>query len=45
MIVSYVWKTLPFWTVILLAGRMAMPQELYEAATVDGATGLRRSSM
>ena len=27
---------------ILLAGRMAIPQELYEAAAVDGATGLRR---
>ena len=33
---------MPFWTVILLAGRMAIPQELYEAAEVDGATGLRR---
>jgi multiple sugar transport system permease protein len=39
---AYVWKNLPFWTVILLAGRMAIPQELYEAAAVDGATGLRR---
>jgi multiple sugar transport system permease protein len=38
---AYIWKTLPFWTVILLAGRMAVPQELYEAAAVDGATGLR----
>ena len=33
---------LPFWTVILLAGRMAIPQEIYDAAKVDGATGLRR---
>ena len=33
---------MPFWTVILLAGRMAIPQELYEAAEVDGATGLTR---
>jgi multiple sugar transport system permease protein len=39
---AYIWKTLPFWTVILLAGRMSVPQELYEAAEVDGATGLRR---
>jgi multiple sugar transport system permease protein len=39
---AYIWKNLPFWTVILLAGRMAIPQELYEAAAVDGATGLRR---
>jgi multiple sugar transport system permease protein len=41
-IVSYIWKWTPFWTVILIAGRMAIPQELYEAAEVDGATGLRR---
>ena len=39
---AYIWKTLPFWTIILLAGRMSIPQELYEAAEVDGATGLRR---
>src|SRR3954467_12619645 len=39
---AYVWKTTPFWTVILLAGRMSVPQELYEAASVDGATGLHR---
>jgi multiple sugar transport system permease protein len=39
--VSHVWKWLPFWTVILLAGRMAIPSEIYEAAKVDGATGLR----
>ncbi|MBV8614648.1 MAG: sugar ABC transporter permease, partial [Acetobacteraceae bacterium] len=39
---AYIWKNLPFWTVILLAGRMAVPHELYEAAAVDGATGLRR---
>jgi multiple sugar transport system permease protein len=39
---AYIWKTLPFWTVILLAGRMAVPQELYEAAAVDGATRLHR---
>jgi multiple sugar transport system permease protein len=37
---AYIWKTLPFWTVILLAGRMAVPQELYEAAAVDGASRL-----
>ncbi len=41
-IASYIWKTLPFWTVILLAGRMAVPVELYEAAAVDGANGLRK---
>jgi multiple sugar transport system permease protein len=39
---AYIWKNLPFWTIILLAGRMAIPTELYEAAAVDGANGLRR---
>ena len=42
---AYIWKNLPFWTIILLAGRMAIPQELYEAAAVDGATGLRKFAM
>ena len=39
---SHIWRWLPFWTVILLAGRMSIPQEIYDAAKVDGATGLRR---
>jgi multiple sugar transport system permease protein len=39
---SHIWKYMPFWTLILLAGRMAISQELYEAAAVDGATGVRR---
>jgi hypothetical protein len=39
---SHIWKWMPFWTMILLAGRMAIPQELYEAADMDGATGLKR---
>jgi multiple sugar transport system permease protein len=41
-IAAYTWKTMPFWTLILLAGRMAIPQDLYDAAEVDGATGFRR---
>lgn len=36
--VVHVWKSLPFWTLILIAGRLAIPQEHYEAASVDGAT-------
>ena len=35
VIVSHIWKWMPFWTVILLAGRMAIPQELYDEAEVD----------
>jgi len=41
-IVASIWKWLPFWTVVLLAGRMAIPPEIYEAADIDGATGTRR---
>jgi len=41
-IVANTWKTMPFWTLILLAGRTAIPQDLYDAADVDGATGFRR---
>ena len=42
VIASHIWKWMPFWTVILLAGRMAIPQEVYDAAAIDGATGLQR---
>lgn len=41
-IAAYVWKWLPFWTVIFIAGRATIPREVYDAAAVDGATGLRR---
>jgi multiple sugar transport system permease protein len=34
----HIWKSLPFWTLILLAGRKAIPAEQYEAASVDGAS-------
>jgi multiple sugar transport system permease protein len=41
-ILAYIWKWMPFWTLVFLAGRMAIPRDIYEAAAVDGATGLRR---
>jgi multiple sugar transport system permease protein len=41
-IVAYIWKWMPFWTIVFVAGHMAIPQEIYEAAAVDGATGARR---
>jgi multiple sugar transport system permease protein len=41
-IIAYTWKWLPFWTVIFLAGRMTIPRNIYDAAEVDGATGVRR---
>lgn len=34
----HVWKSLPFWTLILVTGRLAISPDLFEAATVDGAT-------
>lgn len=40
--VMHVWKSLPFWTLILVAGRLSIPAEQYEAASVDGATGWQK---
>ena len=40
-IYSHIWKWMPFWTVILLAGRMSIPTEINDAAKVDGATGVK----
>jgi multiple sugar transport system permease protein len=34
----HIWKSLPFWTLIFVAGRLAIPTEQYEAASVDGAS-------
>ncbi|MEV0161660.1 carbohydrate ABC transporter permease [Nonomuraea fuscirosea] len=39
---AQVWNTLPFAVIILLAGLSTIPAELYDAATVDRAGGLRR---
>ncbi len=41
VIASHIWKWTPFWTLILLAGRMAIPLEIRDTARVDGATGVR----
>jgi multiple sugar transport system permease protein len=41
-IAAYVWKWMPFWTVIFIAGRMMIPKELHDAAAIDGATDSRR---
>jgi multiple sugar transport system permease protein len=38
----HVWKSLPFWTMILIAARLAIPAELYEAADVDGASSWQK---
>lgn len=41
-ITASIWKWLPLWTVILLGGRMAIPQDLYDAADIDGASVYQR---
>ncbi len=38
LIIANIWKGFPFVAVMLLAGLQAIPQELYEAAKVDGAS-------
>ncbi|WP_157155729.1 carbohydrate ABC transporter permease [Diaminobutyricimonas sp. LJ205] len=42
IILASAWKDLGFVMIILLAGLQAIPQDLYEAATVDGAGWWRR---
>src|SRR6202790_965052 len=34
----HIWKSLPFWTLILMTGRLAISADLFEAAEVGGAT-------
>lgn len=38
----HIWKSLPFWTLILIAARLAIPADLYEAASVDGASKFQK---
>jgi len=40
--VVHIWKALPFWTLILIAGRLAIPRELYEASSVNGASAWQK---
>jgi multiple sugar transport system permease protein len=42
IILIHVWRMLPFATIILLAGLTSIPQEIQDAATVDGAGFWRR---
>jgi ABC-type sugar transport system permease subunit len=42
IILGDVWKTTPFTALLLLAGLQEIPEELYEAARVDGASTWRR---
>ena len=42
MIFADVWKTAPFMALLLLAGLQVIPDELYDAAKVDGASTWER---
>jgi multiple sugar transport system permease protein len=41
-ILVHIWKSLPFWTLILVAARLSISADMYEAASVDGATGWQK---
>ena len=42
IIIADLWKTTPFVAIILLAGLSAIPETLYQQASVDGAAFIRR---
>jgi ABC-type sugar transport system permease subunit len=42
VILANIWKAFPFVTVTMLAGLAVIPDELYDAAKVDGASALKR---
>lgn len=42
IILVSLWASLGFWVVVFLAALQAVPQDLYDCAAVDGATGVRQ---
>ncbi len=42
IVLADVWKTTPFMAILLMSGLAAIPDELYEAAAIDGAGPVRR---
>ncbi|MEK7206122.1 MAG: sugar ABC transporter permease [candidate division NC10 bacterium] len=42
LLLASLWKGYPYMCLMLLAGLQTIPQEIYEAADVDGASGFRR---
>lgn len=42
VILALVWQGFPFFAIVILAGLQTVPQELYEAADIDGATALQK---
>jgi multiple sugar transport system permease protein len=41
-ITYHIWKYLPFWTLIFVAGRRSIPKELYEAGVIDGTSSIQK---
>jgi multiple sugar transport system permease protein len=41
VMLAYIWKVYPFVTVLILAGLKAIPEVLYDAASIDGADGFK----
>jgi len=42
LVVATAWKDFPFMTIIFMSGLAMVPQDLYDAAAIDGASGLAR---
>lgn len=42
VITTIVWQGIPFFALMILAGLQGIPGELYEAADIDGATGMQK---
>lgn len=42
MVIMGLWRSVGYDTILFLAGLQSIPREIYEAAEVDGATGLQR---
>ena len=42
MIIADIWQWTPFVTLVMLAGIVSLPQELFEVAEIDGATQWQR---
>ena len=42
IIIVNVWKGLPFFAIMFLAGVMTVPQEMYDAGNIDGTNGWQR---
>lgn len=42
VVTTIVWQGIPFFALMLLAGLQGIPHELYEAASIDGASGWKK---